>query len=926
MMKKITFMLTILFSLVLTNAFAQGSCATAVPLTPGTQQCGDTSSGADVYDNNTCLGSYDGGDDYIFSYVASATGETLTLDLTGVAGWTGFAMSDDCPDVAHNCFGSATTTSAGDINFTSDPLTSGVTYYIHISTWPSPQSTAFCLDAVVNPAPTCIDPDTFASSNVTTNTVDLSWNDPSGTQFDFEYVVQAAGVGTPAGSGVAVGATSATGISTEVDTTPLAPATDYEAWVRADCGGGDFSAWVGPINFTTLCDVYTVPSLEDFTTYVPSCWEEADNGDLTAGPATFGTSSWVADGFANDGTTGAARIEIWQATLNDWILSPTYAIPATGYELKFNAAVTQWNTTAAPTNPWEADDVVEVLISTTGTTNWTVLYTYNDGNVPSNTGDINIIDLDAYAGQNVRFAFRVLEGAANGSADLNFYFDDFEVRMTPSCVEPDTFAASNVTTNTVDLSWNDPSGVQFDFEYVVQASGVGTPAGSGVAVGATSATGISTEVDTTPLAPATDYEAWVRADCGGGDYSAWVGPIYFTTNIEVVCGTPVNTNYCYTDNDTTSWTFTSDTGDPLRVTFNAGEVENTWDELIVLDSDGVTELYNGYGASGDLTGLTFDSTGDTITVMISSDGSTNCGGSGYTPWDFDVACATCVNPTVNFTVVEDCGNSQFSIDVDVTDLGTATSVTITDGTTTLTNISATGVQSFGPYPVGTPISIDVNNEQDASCFVTSGSLVDACPAVNDDCANAIQVSCGGTYTGDTTLATDSGSNTSADVWYYYDGAAGDITASLCTNTSFDTMIRIFDACGGAEIISNDDACSTQSEVTFTANGTSTYYIMVEGFGTNEGAFELNVSCVLSENSFDSNSFAAYPNPVKNVLTLEYSNEISSVSVFNMLGQEVLSRTIDATSTQIDMSQLNAGTYLVNVTSGDIQKTIKVVKQ
>jgi hypothetical protein len=46
----------------------------------------------------------------------------------------------------------------------------------------------------------------------------------------------------------------------------------------------------------------------------------------------------------------------------------------------------------------------------------------------------------------------------------------------------------------------------------------------------------------------------------------------------------------------------------------------------------------------------------------------------------------------------------------------------------------------------------------------------------------------------------------------------------------------------------------------------------------------------------------------------------------MLGQEVISRNINATSTQVDMSELSAGTYIVNVTVGDSVKTLKVVKQ
>uniref|UniRef100_UPI004048D69F T9SS type A sorting domain-containing protein n=1 Tax=Flavobacterium sp. TaxID=239 RepID=UPI004048D69F len=95
---------------------------------------------------------------------------------------------------------------------------------------------------------------------------------------------------------------------------------------------------------------------------------------------------------------------------------------------------------------------------------------------------------------------------------------------------------------------------------------------------------------------------------------------------------------------------------------------------------------------------------------------------------------------------------------------------------------------------------------------------------------------------------------------------------------------------------------------------------------NTGSFEMAVSCVLSNGDFDANSFSAYPNPVKDVLNISYTSEISSVRVINMIGQEVLSRNINATSSQVDMSHLSAGTYIVNVTVGDAIKTLKVVKQ
>ena len=77
---------------------------------------------------------------------------------------------------------------------------------------------------------------------------------------------------------------------------------------------------------------------------------------------------------------------------------------------------------------------------------------------------------------------------------------------------------------------------------------------------------------------------------------------------------------------------------------------------------------------------------------------------------------------------------------------------------------------------------------------------------------------------------------------------------------------------------------------------------------------------------DNSNFLAYPNPVRDILNISYTTEISSVRVINMIGQEVISKNINATSTQVDMSELSAGTYIVNVTVGDSVKTLKVIKQ
>jgi len=115
-------------------------------------------------------------------------------------------------------------------------------------------------------------------------------------------------------------------------------------------------------------------------------------------------------------------------------------------------------------------------------------------------------------------------------------------------------------------------------------------------------------------------------------------------NLEIIAYTmvdcaqaSVSTTYCYTNNDETQFRFRSTNGAILSVNFIEGTVEETWDELNIFDSDG-TMIYSGYGNNGDLAGLLFESSGDEITVQISSDGSVSCGTNQYIPMQFEVSC------------------------------------------------------------------------------------------------------------------------------------------------------------------------------------------------------------------------------------------------------------------------------------------------
>src|SRR5690606_21470898 len=80
---------------------------------------------------------------------------------------------------------------------------------------------------------------------------------------------------------------------------------------------------------------------------------------------------------------------------------------------------------------------------------------------------------------------------------------------------------------------------------------------------------------------------------------------------------------------------------------------------------------------------------------------------------------TCIDPVSSYNVVSNCTTGTgFFVDVDLTDLGSATSITLTDnqGSTPQTT-TATGVFTFGPFANETDVIITVTNDDDANCIL-----------------------------------------------------------------------------------------------------------------------------------------------------------------------------------------------------------------
>lgn len=136
---------------------------------------------------------------------------------------------------------------------------------------------------------------------------------------------------------------------------------------------------------------------------------------------------------------------------------------------------------------------------------------------------------------------------------------------------------------------------------------------------------------------------------------------------------------------------------------------------------------------------------------------------------------------------------------------------------------------------------------------------------------------------------------------------------------------------GANVIwypTPQDAAAGINEIvagTEITNGSTYFAVSVVG-ACRSNALAVTVTVTLDRGTFDVANFTYYPNPTSDIVNISYADEITQVRVFNMLGQEVVAKKVNATTTQIDLSQFASGTYFVEVTSDQVSKTVKVIKK
>jgi len=814
----------------------------------------------------------------------------------------------------------------------------------------------------------CENPTAIVVDNIMANTADVSWTS-SGSSW--EYIVLTAADDTPGESdtGTVVSTASAS-------LSGLTETTDYAFYVRNICSGEN-SGWVAGYFRTACADLFTLPFNEGFNnggeppTYAipatmpdPStteeCWTILDESPAEAPSNSSWQMNYWGSGTYEGDNSAVLYTDYNQGKNDDYLISPR--LDLTGNDrLRFRAK---------SYNVATENNSMEVLMSNTDmdSEDFTIVlsevYEY-----PGDEWAEVFVDLSAYTGAHY-IAFHVPPTDLEG---FQIFVDEVVVEQIPTCDYPINVTISNLTSTSADASWDAGMSGETEWEYVLLDAGEAAPTGSGTAV-------TTNSVTLTGLTQGSSYDFYVRASCGAGDFSTYTplnGATFMIPPIGGVCTDPIVVNSLpYNTTDTTanyqddydgsagencgqssnyylngddvvySYTPSSDTSINVSMT-----PDTTYSGIFVYDScdDIGTECVAGIGESNSNERV-FDMNvyaGTTYYIVISTWASPQSVG-----YDLSITENTCSDPVITVTVNAcDSATDEYTVDVDITDMGSSTQYTVSDDLGNVQYAQAAGVLTF--TFTGTQSHIITVEGDDVNCNQTY-TVISACQACY---ASGINCTLGDGFVGLVIGDIDnSASGCSTDGYGNFTTMTTDLeqggTYDLTITTGYSNQyIRVwidlnddyvFDTNSDELILDNHliAAVGTSTvQVTIPSDATLGSHVMrakanwnsvvpddaceVTSYGETED-YTVNIVESLGINDIELADLRIYPNPVDgNYVTIKSPiGGDKQIELFDINGRRVLSTII--TGDTLDISSINTGFYIVEVTINGYKKVSKLI--
>jgi len=74
------------------------------------------------------------------------------------------------------------------------------------------------------------------------------------------------------------------------------------------------------------------------------------------------------------------------------------------------------------------------------------------------------------------------------------------------------------------------------------------------------------------------------------------------------------------------------------------------------------------------------------------------------------------------------------------------------------------------------------------------------------------------------------------------------------------------------------------------------------------------------------NFSFYPNPARNILNVKANDNIENIAIYNLLGQKVISKNVNAFRSNINITSLTTGLYILKANINGKSGSYKLIKR
>jgi hypothetical protein len=175
---------------------------------------------------------------------------------------------------------------------------------------------------------------------------------------------------------------------------------------------------------------------------------------------------------------------------------------------------------------------------------------------------------------------------------------------------------------------------------------------------------------------------------------------------------------------------------------------------------------------------------------------------------------------------------------------------------------------------------------------------------------------------------------SGDIDYYkFVITTGGTATVTLTTLPGDYDIQLLSSNGTTQLAISQNGGTTSETIsrTYTAG---TYYLRVYGYnGANSATncYTLKVqlgTAARQDHLIVTNKVTVFPNPVSDKVTVQISDlkGVANVQVFDIYGKMVMQQTTARENTQLDVSKLPAGVYMIKIKDNKKEISTKIVKE